>query len=71
MLPEELRAGIQMEVDKMPSGKGLSRGTAQQPCWWLAEKVGKCKHYQHAPRVCVDFEFGSGKCLWFRSKVKS
>ena len=36
-----------------------------EPCIWL-EPDGTCRHYEHRPRVCRDFEAGEEDCLRFR-----
>jgi Fe-S-cluster containining protein len=35
------------------------------PCIWL-KPDGTCRHYEHRPRVCRDFELGGEACLRFR-----
>jgi Fe-S-cluster containining protein len=36
-----------------------------QPCIWL-KSDGTCRHYEHRPQVCRDFEVGCKACLRFR-----
>jgi Fe-S-cluster containining protein len=38
-----------------------------EPCIWL-EPDGTCRHYDHRPLVCRDFEVGGEDCLRFRSE---
>ena len=32
------------------------------PCLWLDLKTMKCRHYEHRPDICRDFELGSPEC---------
>ena len=36
------------------------------PCIWLDMETRQCKHHQHRPNVCRDFETGCGECLQWR-----
>ena len=36
-----------------------------EPCIWLTPD-GTCRHYEHRPQVCRDFEMGGEDCLRFR-----
>ena len=36
-----------------------------RPCIWL-EADGTCRHYEHRPRVCRDFERGGEDCRRMR-----
>ena len=31
------------------------------PCFWLTDEL-KCKHYQHRPEICREYEVGSESC---------
>jgi Fe-S-cluster containining protein len=37
-----------------------------QPCHWLDLKTMACKHYEHRPLVCREFEPGSEGCRYVR-----
>jgi len=36
------------------------------PCIWYDEPTRRCRHYEHRPQVCREFEIGSPDCLEFR-----
>lgn len=36
------------------------------PCAWFDWSTRKCKHYEHRPEVCREFEVGSSECINFR-----
>lgn len=64
-LPQDLR----IEVFKQES-LGDREGSGQ-PCYWYDQVTRKCKHYEHRPMICRDFEIGSEFCLAYREKHKS
>jgi len=39
------------------------------PCMWLDVSTGKCKHYDHRPAVCKDFEVGGESCQLYRKEA--
>lgn len=39
-----------------------------EPCFWLTDD-GKCKHYEHRPQICRDFEMGGEDCLRMRAEA--
>ena len=39
------------------------------PCIWLDQTTKKCKHYEHRPGVCRDFNLGSESCHRHRANV--
>ncbi len=41
----------------------------EQPCIWLDQITGQCKHYGMRPQVCRDFEPGCRSCRELRTKV--
>jgi Fe-S-cluster containining protein len=51
---------------KAREGAIAKRGDNRQPCLWLDLTTFKCKHYEHRPAVCRDFERGSDACLEHR-----
>ena len=40
------------------------------PCIWLNLATGKCRHYEHRPSVCRDYEVGNESCRELRLAVK-
>ena len=37
------------------------------PCFWLTDDL-KCKHYEHRPDICREFEVGSEACQTWRDE---
>ncbi len=63
-MPEALRRPILglMEVYQPPVDGGLDG-----PCTWLDPETKLCRHHEHRPQVCRDFEIGSQGCLDWRA----
>jgi len=38
-------------------------------CLWLNRSTMTCKHYNHRPKVCREFEIGGRECGAFRQRV--
>ena len=36
---------------------------ASDICLWLDDATGRCKHYEHRPLLCREFELGGDVCL--------
>ena len=36
------------------------------PCLWSHETTGLCRHYEHRPRLCIEFEVDGPACYEFR-----
>jgi Fe-S-cluster containining protein len=41
-----------------------------QTCIWFNMDTRQCRHYEHRPGVCRDFERGSEACVQLRSRYK-
>jgi len=39
------------------------------PCFWLDPDSKKCRHYEHRPDICRDFEMGSDECRAWRGRL--
>ena len=52
-LPAELRESLKVEGDG---------------CTWLDRETKRCKHYEHRPMICENFEVGGLLCLEWRSE---
>ena len=39
-------------------------------CFWLDEETNLCKHHQHRPQVCRDFEIGNPECRQWRKNYQ-
>jgi uncharacterized protein len=40
----------------------------KQPCIWHDRATGKCKHHEHRPNICREYEIGGELCLETREK---
>lgn len=58
-LKEELREYRRRRRDGEPDSDDLA-------CIWLDQSTMKCKHYEHRPSICRDFQVGSDECLGWR-----
>ena len=59
-LPEPLKDQINDYVD------GLTDHDLGSPCIWLDMDDRTCKHYEHRPQMCRDFEMGGEHCRRIR-----
>ncbi len=66
-LPDDLKRQWQDHVDNYQRPHyGDTLDTFDGPCTWLDQETRMCKHHQHRPRVCRDFETGTIECLRWR-----
>ncbi|MDG1875393.1 MAG: YkgJ family cysteine cluster protein [Mariniblastus sp.] len=67
-LPEGLRKQWQEYVDAYQLPKyGEDPQTFDGPCLWFDMETRHCKHHEHRPRICRDFETGSSECYEWRA----
>ena len=59
-LPEELKS----ELDDYT--EGLTANDWGTPCIWLDGSTKLCRHYEHRPEMCREFELGGDDCLRIR-----
>ena len=45
-------------------------GPLDGPCVWFDHDTRQCKHHEHRPRVCRDFQVGSKDCLAWRDHYR-
>ena len=63
-LPRELIEEIDFHFS------GLTRG--QEPlarCLWFDPESRRCRHYEHRPQLCIDYELGGPACLGRRREA--
>ena len=62
-LPEDLKVGLREAIEdyRKPAAKELDG-----PCTWWNPETKLCRHHEHRPQVCRDFEVGSPGCLEWR-----
>ena len=41
-------------------------GLGEMPCIWFDLQTRQCRHYEHRPRICRDFERGTPECHGWR-----
>jgi len=58
-LPKHLLATLPPEDEPIPD--------SHPPCSWLTPDK-KCRHYDHRPEVCRQFEMGEQDCLEIRHR---
>ena len=66
-MPEQLRQKL---LDKILDYQAPPEGELDQTCIWLDPSTRLCKHHEHRPQVCRDFEIGCRQCLAWRSVYK-
>lgn len=59
--PPELLAEIEAYIFS-------SRYNESHPCFWL-DGYGRCRHYEHRPEICRDYEVGGESCLAERKRL--
>lgn len=66
--PDNLPQELINEIDFHFSG--LTRG--QEPlerCLWFDPVSRWCRHYEHRPQICIDYELGGPSCLLRRDEA--
>ncbi len=53
-------------VDYIESYEAPPAGQLDGPCIWFDLQTRTCKHHEHRPSVCRDFEIGSSQCREWR-----
>ena len=66
-LPSELKEQLQRYIANY---KTQSEGELDGPCIWFDMDTRRCKHHEHRPKVCRDFEVGSQSCLDWREHYR-
>lgn len=62
-MPADLKAELLAQVAIYPAPPS---GQLDGPCVWLDLETRRCRHHEHRPQVCRDFELGSQGCLDWR-----
>ena len=63
-VPDDLLGPIQEHL------AALEESDFGQPCIWFDDETKQCRHYEHRPQVCRDFERGCPMCVQLRLKYK-
>jgi Fe-S-cluster containining protein len=48
----------------------LTESDVGRPCQWLDLETRACRHYEHRPQICRDFERGSAMCGLLRWRYR-
>lgn len=59
-VPAELKQEVNQHID------ALTDVDIGKPCIWLDLQTRRCKHYDHRPQMCRDFEMGNPHCQRMR-----
>lgn len=59
---QALQEDLRHELDRIWDDRGI-RSFAGSACCWFDPATRRCKHYEHRPAVCRDFEPGNLICL--------
>lgn len=62
-MPEPLRIELLAYIAAYPP---VPDGQLDGPCVWFDESRRRCRHHEHRPRVCRDFQIGGKDCLAWR-----
>ena len=66
-LPDDLRIELdQFIASYQHRNYGETVATFDGPCCWFNMETRQCRHHQHRPNVCRDFETGSPQCHEWR-----
>lgn len=49
---------------------GLEGDDTGRPCLWLDLETRQCRHYEHRPQICRNFERGSAACTLLRWRYR-
>jgi len=70
LLPEErerLPKSLRVEIDGYLDS--IRYEDKDWPCIWFDRSTGKCRHYEHRPEVCREFEPGGEGCNRMRAEA--
>jgi Fe-S-cluster containining protein len=66
-IPAELRRELADYYAAVDRGDTPDRSEAGDlPCLWYDAAAKRCRHHEHRPAVCREFEVGGEDCLRFR-----
>jgi Fe-S-cluster containining protein len=65
-VPDEAKRELADYYAALHAGRTADRVREELPCLWLDPQTRRCRHYEHRPVVCRDFEVGGEECLAHR-----
>jgi Fe-S-cluster containining protein len=68
-LPDEIRTELMAYWDGVRLGSIASRLGEGLPCLWFDAQTRRCRHYEHRPDVCQEFEVGGPNCRAWRASL--
>jgi len=72
-MPEGLRVELRAYYAAALAGRTPWRDDPKnpQPCLWFDAEMRRCRHYEHRPDICREFEIGSKECLAWRQRYNA
>jgi Fe-S-cluster containining protein len=68
LLPEAQRQELEEYIaNYQPKNYEGNVETFDGPCYWFDMETRRCRHHEHRPKVCRDFETGSQQCHEWRN----
>lgn len=65
---ESLPADVREDYARGMRARDEAGWPADVPCFWFDPETYRCRHYEHRPAICRDFEPGSEGCLSWRDE---
>lgn len=47
----------------------FDRSAHEVPCLWFDTETRKCRHHDHRPQICRDFDVGNEHCIRMREEI--
>lgn len=68
-MPQELRDELVAYFEGMMANERPDRSGYECPCLWYDPMTQQCKHHDHRPSTCREFEVGGDGCNRFRAEA--
>ena len=63
-LPEDIMLKLRQYLSQVLAGNERD----DPACLWFDENTMQCRHHEHRPSVCREFEIGSEDCVGWRER---
>lgn len=68
-MPEAVRAELAEYYRRVDAGEIEDRTARDDmPCLWFDLATRRCRHHEHRPTICREFEIGSEDCVRMRAE---
>lgn len=64
LLPDDVRA----DYERGMADRDQAGWPDDVPCFWLDLQTLRCRHYDHRPMICRDFDVGGEGCRVWRAE---